>query len=351
MAEQLPDISVIIATRNRAESLRTTLASLQAADRRGLRVDVVVVDNAGTDDTRSVVESFSPRLPVRYLYEPVLGVFGKSHAVNRALDTGGLGEIIAILDDDISADPKWFQAVAAISRRWPGIDIFTGLTYIIYPAENVPEWARRPHCQGLVCSAGGFGNTDRELDPGQFCVGGHFWFRSRVLQHVPHFSDCWLTEPHFQLDLAEFGCRTVASPEAIVGHRVQAALLDRKTALIRVYDSGKQIADMRLRPYRSRVKQARMLNQHPWLGRAFCLLSHLRWRLSWAASFFHSSDAIRFERRLIATERMSTYLELFRAAGRYPEYSPWKSARQRTPHPVVIPGAQAANRGEGLSRL
>src|SRR5207248_3523805 len=80
------DISVIICTRNRAASLEITLECLASANRQGISAEVIVVDNAGEDHTRGVVESFTRRIPVRYLYEPALGVFGKSHALNRALD-------------------------------------------------------------------------------------------------------------------------------------------------------------------------------------------------------------------------------------------------------------------------
>src|SRR5215467_9652284 len=123
-----PDISVIICTQNRANSLRVTLECLVSANRDGMRAEIIVVNNAGHDNTEEVVASFSQRIPIRYLYEPTLGVFGKSHALNRALAAGSIGEIIAVLDDDMSPHSDWFQGVAAICGRWPDKDIFTGHT-------------------------------------------------------------------------------------------------------------------------------------------------------------------------------------------------------------------------------
>jgi glycosyltransferase involved in cell wall biosynthesis len=139
-----PDIFVIICTQNRASSLKVTLERLAAADRDGIRTEVIVVDNAGHDNTKEVVDSFRHLIPVRYLHEPTLGVFGKSHALNRALDAGGLGEIIAVLDDDMSPHSDWLKVVTAICKRWPDKDIFTGDRYIIWPCDDVPDWAKKP---------------------------------------------------------------------------------------------------------------------------------------------------------------------------------------------------------------
>ena len=68
-----PDISIIICTRDRTESLRHTLECLLQADRTGLEVEVVVVDNGSAHGSRDCVESFAGRLPVRYLFEPEQG--------------------------------------------------------------------------------------------------------------------------------------------------------------------------------------------------------------------------------------------------------------------------------------
>lgn len=331
MYDQKPDISVIIPTRNRADSLRITLELLTSANRDGIHVEIIVVDNAGDDNTRDVVESFRDRIPVRCLYEPKLGVYGKSRALNRALDAGGLGDIIAILDDDMSADANWFQAVAAICGRWPGKDLFTGHTYVIWPFENVPDWAKKTKLQSWLFSAGSFGPSDVELPDGRWFSGNHFWFRSRVLKNQPKFKDIWITEPDFQLDLVEKGFGGVASPEALAGHRVQPALLQRDLVLIRAKKTGRSGAWLRLQPYRKRVKHARLLHEHPVLGRLFCALNLWRWRFLYLASFFNLSDADRFSKRLLAVERMAIYRELLHAANCLPEYMLWKRAPSSRP--------------------
>ncbi len=318
---------MIICTQNRASSLKVTLEHLAAADRDGIRTEVIVVDNAGHDSTEEVVDSFRHLIPVRYLFESKVGVFGKSHALNRALDAGGLGEIIAVLDDDMSPHSDWFRGVIGICKRWPDKDIFTGDTYIIWPCDDVPDWAKKPKIHSWIFSGSRLGNSDSPLQDGRWFMGGHFWFRSRVLEGSRRFRDIWVTEPDFQLDLVEQGLRGVACRDAVAGHRIQAEMLQREVALNRARKTGACYARLRLHPYRARVKQARLLYTHPWLGRLFCLFNHLRWRLLYVVSYLYPSDGSRFEHRLIAVERMTTYLELLRTANRLEDYSLWRRVR------------------------
>ena len=328
-----PDISVVISTHNRASSLEITLECLAAANRDGIVVDVVVVDNASRDNTEAVVQAFTEKLPVRYLYEATIGTSGKSHALNRALDAGNLGDLIVVLDDDMSPAMGWWQGVAAISKRWPDKDIFTGYTYIIWPTAVVPEWATKPRLQSWLFSAGHVPDADSELREGRWFLGGHFWFRSRVLDGGQRFKDIWVTEPDFQLDLVELGYRGMSGKDAVAGHRIQPPLLQKEVVLQRAKKTGINAAWLRLQPYRKNMKQARLLHEHPVLGRVFCLLNRWRWGLCYLISFLLPSDGSGFEHRLIAMERMATYGELLRAANQLDAYSLFRRVREK----VVAP--------------
>lgn len=124
------DLSILVCTYNRSESLRRTLESFVRLEvEPGLRWQVVVVDNSSTDRTQETIASFQERLPLVAGHEAKQG---KSHALNSGLDLCE-GRIVFLTDDDVEADPAWLratlqafeaQAVDAvfgrILPRWPG---------------------------------------------------------------------------------------------------------------------------------------------------------------------------------------------------------------------------------------
>ncbi len=93
-------LSVLVATRNRAHAIVPCLDSIAAAFTHAslTNAEIVVVDNASTDDTASVLKAWASAsaVPVTLLYEPQKG---KGRALNRAL-RAAQGEILAFTDDD-----------------------------------------------------------------------------------------------------------------------------------------------------------------------------------------------------------------------------------------------------------
>ena len=314
------DISVVICTRNRAASLQETLACLADCDRAGLKVEVVVVDNGGTDNTSEAVRSCADRLPIRLFYEPRQGIYGKSHALNRALDEGQLGEIIAVLDDDMPPRSDWFQGIAALCRRWPDKDLFTGRSYVVWPVPPPPAFARSGSLHNLMFSVLDEGNRDKPMGNGCWFSGNHFWFRSQCLTTGIRFEDIWLTEPKFMLDLVEMGYGAVSGPDAVVGHRIQERLLSKDVIRQRAVLVGRSNADVRLRPYRQSVRHALFLNRHPLLGRLVCCAKLLESGMDWVRAQLHSHSDRRFVESMIALQRLTYHIQLLRNAARTPEY-------------------------------
>lgn len=315
-----PDISVIICTRNRAESLHQTLTCLATADRGGLQVEVVVVDNGGTDATPETVRAFGGRLPTRLLFEPRQGTHGKSHALNRALDEGGLGKIVAVLDDDMSPHPDWFQGIAALSARWPDQALFTGRSYVIWPYPPPPAVSESAPLRTWMFSIIDQGAEDKLLENGYWFSGNHFWFRSQCLQTGIRFEDIWLTEPKFMLDLMEMGYGAVSGADAVAGHRIQEALLGPIAIRERAARVGRSNAEVRLRPYRRSVKHAYYLHRHPLLGRLFCCAKLASAALRWVRARIHPSASSRLVASATALEQVTYQAHLLRTAARMPEY-------------------------------
>jgi glycosyltransferase involved in cell wall biosynthesis len=108
-------LSVLICTYNRSALLGQTLGTLQTAyppDR--CTVEVIVVDNNSTDDTREVVRQAAATGPysVRYLAERQQG---KSFALNTGLASAH-GDVIALTDDDVLPARDWLQRIVANFR-------------------------------------------------------------------------------------------------------------------------------------------------------------------------------------------------------------------------------------------
>ena len=110
MNPRSPDVSVVIATRDRARHLQETLDSLSRVQvPEGVEAEVVLVDNGSTDETSQVMRRFSPaQFQVQLLAEAKPG---KSVALNAALRRTE-SEVVLFTDDDVRLPPDWIEQMA-----------------------------------------------------------------------------------------------------------------------------------------------------------------------------------------------------------------------------------------------
>jgi glycosyltransferase involved in cell wall biosynthesis len=108
--QNIPEISVIIPTFNRAQSLADTLLALanQTLDKN--QYELIVVDDGSTDDTAQSVYRFA-------CSHKLLNLHYERHNTNRskaaACNTGikvSSGRLVAFTDDDIRPIPIWLEA-------------------------------------------------------------------------------------------------------------------------------------------------------------------------------------------------------------------------------------------------
>jgi len=106
MALSIKKISVIIPTRNRAQSLAALLESLALAEcPDGAAIEIVIVDNGSTDGTAVMLQqqmAAPKRYPLRVLSQPQPG---KSNALNLALANCD-GDLLMVFDDDVTVEPR-----------------------------------------------------------------------------------------------------------------------------------------------------------------------------------------------------------------------------------------------------
>ena len=111
-----PDISIVVCTHNRAAMLRDALASLVKLETGGrFTYEIVLVDNASTDETPQVALSVSKSAPsLRYVVE---GKKGIATARNRGYREAK-GEWIAFFDDDQFADRRWLLDLFTYAQQY-----------------------------------------------------------------------------------------------------------------------------------------------------------------------------------------------------------------------------------------
>jgi glycosyltransferase involved in cell wall biosynthesis len=148
-----PPATVVIATRDRTDSLLRCLASLTRLDYSAF--DVVIADSAPRSDaTQRALGQQSWPFAVRYVRVPRPGLALAHNAALREVT----GQIVAITDDDVEVERGWLAALAGAFAD-PSTNCVTGL---IVPAEL------RTRAQLLVEQAGGF---SRGYNPRAFALG------------------------------------------------------------------------------------------------------------------------------------------------------------------------------------
>jgi glycosyltransferase involved in cell wall biosynthesis len=140
--ERQRGISVVICCHNSAQRLPPTLAHLAAQQvREGLVWEVVVVDNASTDDTARVAREAWPAdspVPFRVIHEPQPGL---SHARRRGFDETHF-DLISFIDDDNWCGPDWVQIAADLMEAHPEVGACGGYLEEVCEVEP-PAWFER----------------------------------------------------------------------------------------------------------------------------------------------------------------------------------------------------------------
>jgi glucosyl-dolichyl phosphate glucuronosyltransferase len=115
-------ITVLIATHNRAGLLRRTLERLsQQAFISG--DEVIVVDNASTDDTTDVIARASASFPIP-LHRRYDDSAGKAPALNAAV-RDAQGDVLAMTDDDVLVSEDWIENIRRLFSD-PSIALVAG---------------------------------------------------------------------------------------------------------------------------------------------------------------------------------------------------------------------------------
>jgi glycosyltransferase involved in cell wall biosynthesis len=315
--DELPPISVVICTRDRAQLLARCLRSLQRLDYP--RFEVVVVDNGSKDpEVRRVIDASG----FRYAVEPRPGL---DWARNRGVAESRHG-IISYIDDDALAAPGWLRGVAR-GFRDPDAMMVTGL---IMPAELETEAQRLFEWYGGMSKGlgrrkfpGAEMSDAAKLAAHQYGVGANLSFRRETFERVGLFDTALdVGTPSFgagDVDMIHrvlaAGMTIVYEPSAMMRHRHRRDVPGLRR---QIYSNGRAYGVYLLKALRDRTvpRAATVRYAAQWFGGWVCArvvrnvlgLEHFPLRLLWA-EFRGALDApwayvatMRHDRRMRTTK-------------------------------------------------
>ena len=221
------DASVVIPTYRRPDLLDRCLAALAAQDYPPARYEIIVVDDAASDETERQVTHWAAQSPTPSRYRAMTDP--RRHGPAAARNQGwraARGAIIAFTDDDCIPEPGWLRAgVAALCEPWT--------------LDCKQQDTRLPAVHGLAL-AGGWGRTVVPLppDPTDYerdaagleraeAITANAFYRRDALAAVGGFDErfraAWREDSDLYFTLLERGARVEPIPAAVVVHPVRRA--------------------------------------------------------------------------------------------------------------------------------
>jgi glycosyltransferase involved in cell wall biosynthesis len=261
-------MSVIFASHNGGAVLPKMLESLARAETPAGGWKLVAVDNASTDDTRSILESYRDRLPLAILNEPVPS---KNRSLNRGLEIAE-GDFYVFCDDDVIVQDDWLVKWRAAADGHPEFELFAGST--------VPHWptdAPKLRMKDMVISIAFGTNEQQQGGPcdSRCMFGTNMAIRASVFQTGVRFNENigpngslaypMGSETEFALRLAALGYKCWFADDARVRHIIRPKQM--------------QIPAILLRGYRWGRGQAHMREEHHYSPSRLSRKNHLRWAL------------------------------------------------------------------------
>lgn len=243
-----PKISVAICTYNRAERLVLALDGISRQSLPRKYFEIIVVDNASTDNTKVTCTRYQKDLPnLRYIYEPVQGL---SKARNTAMQSSH-GQYIAYLDDDAIPCSDWLETILETFENLKPKPVCVGGP--IYPLweSPKPDWIGKD--LEYLFSLLDFSDKPHWLKLPKYPFGANMAFQRDILSQAGGFaqelgrlgSQHLLSGEEYRLYriLIEHGLGLLYyHPQASVEHCISPQRINLQWMLERSYWQGRSIA-------------------------------------------------------------------------------------------------------------
>ena len=145
MSETRPFLSICIPTYNRCQKIDRLLSSLASNRPEAYNVEIIVSDNASTDNTAEVIDKYKDKLPLTYYRNDE----NKGANANYFLltDKYANGTFCWLLGDDDYLAPDAIKSIITALEEHPEVDYCTFNTQIVFLDQiaAITEKQRAPH--------------------------------------------------------------------------------------------------------------------------------------------------------------------------------------------------------------
>ncbi|WP_150913234.1 glycosyltransferase [Marinobacter halotolerans] len=224
-------ITLAFSTFNGSRTLPSMLESLTTLTPPQGGWEIIAVDNASTDNSSAIINSYKKKLPLKLLHQPKQG---KNFALNLALPYC-LGEIIVFTDDDILASPDLLLGYERL--------LTNKLDYTVFGGKIIPHWPDdKPEAIVKTIPLGPAYSLHKEdmhsgpTDPGMVW-GANMAIRSDVFKKGARFNECigpsigsyiMGSETELNFRLAEAGHLFWFEDSIVVKHQIRPEQLSHK---------------------------------------------------------------------------------------------------------------------------
>lgn len=297
------DISVVLATYNRAEDLRTTLSCFSKLVRpTDLTWELLVVDNNSSDCTATIIRGIAEAtdICVRYVFEKRQG---RSAALNAGI-AKARGDIIVFTDDDVLLHPNWLLELKETFSRFD-CSAVAGRVVPLW-THSKPDWLAMEGQFAVVNFDLGDEFKEIKIPP----LGANSAFRKSVFtRHGLFRLDLGVrgSKHTITCDDTEFGGRLIAAgeriiycPTAIIYHPVDPKRTTKRYFLSWYYYNGVSLTRTAGLPNEGTF----YLGVPRWLYREF-LTNLLKW-------WFTCNGIRRFQHKLGTCRSLGSIVESYR---------------------------------------
>lgn len=212
------DLSVVICTYNRAESLATALASVLEQRISGRSFEVVVVNDGSTDHTENVVADMAAGAEASIRLVRPDGKHGIAHARNTGVRTAAAPALV-FFDDDQLADPGWLDELLKVAEE-KQTEMVGGPRRLDVPDAVLQTLG--PVCRGLL-GENLYTETPMRLDGKELPTTGNLYFTKALFERLEGFDEYLLAsgeDADFVRRARSLGVEVWTAPAAMVAHMV-----------------------------------------------------------------------------------------------------------------------------------